>query len=247
MSGIAEVLLNHGFTVQGSDAQGERRSPSGSRRRARRSSSASGPRTSRARRSSSSPRRSSRGTPSSTRRGRGTCRWCGGPRCWPSSCGSSPTSRSAGTHGKTTTTSMVAALLDAGGMDPTVVNGGVIHAYGSNARIGQRRVDGGRGRRERRHLRQAAGDGRDRDQHRPRASSSTGATSRGCEGGFDDLRLEHPLLRARGLLHRPSRGAGAGRAHRPTGGSRPTASTRRPTCRGEPASTRTAARSSTWR
>ena len=43
----------------------------------------------------------------------------------------------AGTHGKTTTTSMVAALLDGGGMDPTVVNGGVIHAYGSNARIGQ--------------------------------------------------------------------------------------------------------------
>ncbi len=43
----------------------------------------------------------------------------------------------AGTHGKTTTTSMVAALLDGGGMDPTVINGGVIHAYGSNARIGQ--------------------------------------------------------------------------------------------------------------
>ncbi len=42
----------------------------------------------------------------------------------------------AGTHGKTTTTSMVAALLDAGGMDPTVINGGVIHAYGSNARAG---------------------------------------------------------------------------------------------------------------
>jgi UDP-N-acetylmuramate--alanine ligase len=42
----------------------------------------------------------------------------------------------AGTHGKTTTTSMVAALLDGGGMDPTVVNGGIIHAYGSNARIG---------------------------------------------------------------------------------------------------------------
>jgi UDP-N-acetylmuramate--alanine ligase len=42
----------------------------------------------------------------------------------------------AGTHGKTTTTSMIAALLDGGGMDPTVINGGVIHAYGSNARIG---------------------------------------------------------------------------------------------------------------
>ncbi|TRD19050.1 UDP-N-acetylmuramate--L-alanine ligase [Palleronia caenipelagi] len=42
-----------------------------------------------------------------------------------------------GTHGKTTTTTMVAALLDEGGVDPTVINGGVIHAYGSNARMGQ--------------------------------------------------------------------------------------------------------------
>ena len=42
----------------------------------------------------------------------------------------------AGTHGKTTTTSMIAALLDAGGIDPTVINGGVINAYGSNARLG---------------------------------------------------------------------------------------------------------------
>jgi UDP-N-acetylmuramate--alanine ligase len=43
----------------------------------------------------------------------------------------------AGTHGKTTTTSMIAAVLDAGGLDPTVVNGGVINAYGSNAKIGE--------------------------------------------------------------------------------------------------------------
>jgi len=42
-----------------------------------------------------------------------------------------------GTHGKTTTTTMVAALLDAGHFDPTVVNGGIIHAYGSNARVGE--------------------------------------------------------------------------------------------------------------
>ncbi len=42
----------------------------------------------------------------------------------------------AGTHGKTTTTTMVATLLDAGKFDPTVVNGGIIHAYGSNARAG---------------------------------------------------------------------------------------------------------------
>ena len=42
----------------------------------------------------------------------------------------------AGTHGKTTTTTMVSALLDHGKFDPTVVNGGIIHAYGSNARVG---------------------------------------------------------------------------------------------------------------
>ena len=42
----------------------------------------------------------------------------------------------AGTHGKTTTTSMVAAILDAGGLDPTVINGGIINTYGSNARVG---------------------------------------------------------------------------------------------------------------
>ncbi|MEQ8901272.1 MAG: UDP-N-acetylmuramate--L-alanine ligase [Roseovarius sp.] len=43
----------------------------------------------------------------------------------------------AGTHGKTTTTTLVAELLVKGGIDPTVINGGVIHAYGSNARMGQ--------------------------------------------------------------------------------------------------------------
>jgi UDP-N-acetylmuramate--alanine ligase len=42
----------------------------------------------------------------------------------------------AGTHGKTTTTSLVAALLDAGSFDPTVINGGIINAYGTNARLG---------------------------------------------------------------------------------------------------------------
>ncbi|MEQ9661101.1 MAG: UDP-N-acetylmuramate--L-alanine ligase [Parasphingopyxis sp.] len=43
----------------------------------------------------------------------------------------------AGTHGKTTTTSLVAAMMDAGGFDPTVINGGVINAYKSNARLGE--------------------------------------------------------------------------------------------------------------
>ena len=43
----------------------------------------------------------------------------------------------AGTHGKTTTTSLIAAMLDSGGLDPTVINGGIINAYGSNARLGE--------------------------------------------------------------------------------------------------------------
>jgi UDP-N-acetylmuramate--alanine ligase len=42
-----------------------------------------------------------------------------------------------GTHGKTTTTSLVSTLLDAAGLDPTVINGGIINAYGTNARLGQ--------------------------------------------------------------------------------------------------------------
>jgi UDP-N-acetylmuramate--alanine ligase len=42
-----------------------------------------------------------------------------------------------GTHGKTTTTSLVAAMLDAGQLDPTIINGGIINAYGTNARLGQ--------------------------------------------------------------------------------------------------------------
>src|SRR5665213_4572760 len=42
----------------------------------------------------------------------------------------------AGTHGKTTTTSMIGAFLDEAGLDPTVINGGIINAYGTNARLG---------------------------------------------------------------------------------------------------------------
>ena len=41
-----------------------------------------------------------------------------------------------GTHGKTTTTTMIAALLEGGKLDPTVINGGIINAYGSNAKLG---------------------------------------------------------------------------------------------------------------
>ena len=41
-----------------------------------------------------------------------------------------------GTHGKTTTTSLIASVLDGAGFDPTVINGGIINAYGTNARLG---------------------------------------------------------------------------------------------------------------
>jgi UDP-N-acetylmuramate--alanine ligase len=42
-----------------------------------------------------------------------------------------------GTHGKTTTTSLIAAVLEGAGFDPTVINGGIINAYGTNTRLGQ--------------------------------------------------------------------------------------------------------------
>ena len=42
-----------------------------------------------------------------------------------------------GTHGKTTTTSLIGTLLEAGNMDPTVINGGIVNAYGTNARMGE--------------------------------------------------------------------------------------------------------------
>ena len=75
----------------------------------------------------------------------------------------------AGMHGKTTTTSMVAAVLAAGGLDPTVVVGGRVDAMGSNARLGQVAVSRRRGRRERPLVSQAVAHSRRGHQHRSRA------------------------------------------------------------------------------
>ena len=136
MSGIAEVLHNLGYKVQGSDvaegANTRRLVDLGIKVHDR------------------PPRRQSRQRPGRGRLERGQegqSRGAGGarPRCvpvvrraemlgelmrlkWSIAVG--------GTHGKTTTTSMVAAMLDAGGLDPTVINGGIINAYGTNARLG---------------------------------------------------------------------------------------------------------------
>ena len=75
----------------------------------------------------------------------------------------------AGMHGKTTTTSMVAAVLAAGGLDPTVVVGGRVDAMGSNARVGQIRIHGGRSRRERSLVPETFACTGGGHQHRPRA------------------------------------------------------------------------------
>ena len=113
-----------------------------------------------------------------------------------------------GTHGKTTTTSLIAAMLDAAQFDPTVINGGIINAYGTNARLG------------------------DGDWIVVEADESDGTFTKlpaiiavvtnidpehlDFYGSFDShprkfrlLRREHPVLRLRRLVRRPSRGSGA--------------------------------------
>src|SRR5476651_2481776 len=112
------------------------RTSSGFAKKESRSPSATARRTSTAPRWSSSPRRSSATIPNS----------------WPSAKRLPVVQRAemlaelmrlkqcvaiGGTHGKTTTTSLVAALLEAGGLDPTVINGGIINAYGTNAHLGE--------------------------------------------------------------------------------------------------------------
>ena len=152
----------------------------------------------------------------------------------------------AGTHGKTTTTSMVAALLDAGGMDPTVVNGGVIHAYGSNARIGQGEwmvveADESDGTFVKLPATVAIVTNID-----PEHLDHYGDFE-GVKAAFDTFVSNIPFYGARGLLHRPPGGAGDGRAdHRPPGRDL-RLHRRRRTCRGGTCATRTAGRGSTWR
>ena len=135
----------------------------------------------------------------------------------------------AGTHGKTTTTSMVAALLDAGGFDPTVINGGIINAYGTNARLG-------------------AGDWMVVE-----ADESDGTflklpadiaivtnidpehldhfkTFDAVQDAFAHVCRECAVLRLRGDVHRSSGGANAWSAASRTAASSPTAKIPRPMC-----------------
>ena len=119
----------------------------------------------------------------------------------------------AGTHGKTTTTSLVATLLDAGGFDPTVINGGIINAYGTNARLGDGdwmvvEADESDGT-----FLKLPADVADRHQHRSRASRPFQDLRR-HQGRLPRLRREPALLRLRGDVPRPPDRAGAGRPHR---------------------------------
>ena len=136
MSGIAEVLINLGYTVQGSDASD---SANVKRLRDKGAKIAIGHAAEQSRR-----RRGGRRLDRDQARQSGAG---GGARQAPAGgaarrdagradAAQAAASRSRGTHGKTTTTSLVAALLDAGGFDPTVINGGIINAYGTNARLG---------------------------------------------------------------------------------------------------------------
>ena len=88
-----------------------------------------------------------------------------------------------GTHGKTTTTSMVASVLEAAHLDPTVINGGIINAYGTNTRLGAGDWDGGGGGRERRLLPAPAVHHRRGHEHGPGAPGPLG------QPGGDDRRL----------------------------------------------------------
>ena len=230
MSGIAEVLHNLGYAVQGSDARRERQRQAPARQGHRGHRSATRPRTSATPRSSSSRPRSRSDNPELARRAREAPAG-GAPRrdAGRADAASRTAVAIAGTHGKTTTTSLVATLLDAGGLDPTVINGGIINAYGTNARMGAGEWMVVEADEMRRHLPEAAGRRRHRHQHRSRASRPLRHLRRGASDAFRQLRRERAVLRLRRDVHRPSRGAGAGRPRSRTAASSPMARTRRPT------------------
>ena len=96
-------------------------------------------------------------------------------------------------------------------LDPTVITGGIINEWGSNARLGNGDVDDRRGRRIRRHLHQDPDPDRRRHQHRPGASRLL-QDGREHAPRVRDLLPQHPLLRPGRDLHRPSRGARDDRA-----------------------------------
>ncbi len=112
----------------------------------------------------------------------------------------------AGAHGKTTTTSMVALVLERAGLDPTAVIGGRLSAFGSNARLGRGDGDGRGGRRKRPLVPDALAGDRARHQHRSRAHGRLRQLA-GAERRLPAVRQQGAVLRRRGPLHRRRGGA----------------------------------------
>ena len=135
----------------------------------------------------------------------------------------------AGTHGKTTTTSLVASVLAAAGLDPTFVIGGRLNSAGANAQARQRRLHRGRGRRVGRLVPEpAAGDGGGHE-HRRRPHGDLRARLREAQEGLRRLPASHALLRRRDPVHR-RRGRARDRDRRCPARSPATASARTPRC-----------------
>ncbi len=197
MSGIAEVLVNLGYTVQGSRPEGvQDHRPTGRSGRAA-SSKGNGPRTSTGPQWLSCPSAIKPGNPEldeARKRGLPVVRRAD---MLAELMRLKSNIAIAGTHGKTTTTTMMAELMVAeGGFDPTVINGGIIHAYGSNARMGRGRMDGGRGGRKRRQLPASA---RAPSRLSPISTPNiwnTGAISTRLRQRLSGLRLKYPVLRS---------------------------------------------------
>jgi UDP-N-acetylmuramate--alanine ligase len=107
----------------------------------------------------------------------------------------------AGSHGKTTTTSMVALVLDKGGLDPTVVVGGRLNVLGSGARLGKGEFLVAEADESDRSFLKLTPDARRRDQHRPRAPRRLPRPG-GRAGGVPGLRQQGAVLRLRGDVPR---------------------------------------------
>ncbi len=229
MSGIAEILHNQGYKVRGSDSA---ENPNVQRLRAMGIEVADRPegREPRAMRPSSSSRRRSRS---------------GNPELAAARARGLPVVRRAemlaeimrfknsiaigGTHGKTTTTTLVATLLDAANYDPTVINGGIINAYGTNARLGDGEwmvveADESDGTFVKLPADVAVVTNIDPEHLDHYKDFAAG------QAGVPQLRRERAVLRLRGDVPRSSGGAGDGGPRSATGASSPMAATRRPMC-----------------
>ena len=137
MSGIAEVLHNLGYRVQGSDQADERQRAAAARQGHRVLRRPRGRKPRRGRGRGRLDGDQERPIPNWTRRAQRLLPVVRRAEMLAELMRFRQAVAIGGTHGKTTTTSMVATLLDAGGLDPTVVNGGIINAYGTNARMGE--------------------------------------------------------------------------------------------------------------